>query len=260
MEVMMKLSPVENFYKNLDKLQSDFEAEYNRPGKRGRPRKNKMYFTPVTEEAIIAYNNEESERLKNRVYKEHIHYPLYKMAENLIHRFKFYYIDGTPEDVKYEVITFLLEKLNKYTQDKGRAFSYFSIVAKNYLIQNNNKSYKRLISKADTLTIDTERNVTNEIVRASNLQTVNSFMDRFVDYYDEKIEDLYRSDRDRRIAYAVLELFKSRENIENYNKKALYIMIREMTGTKTQYITKVVNEIKSEYFRLFTLFDEGKIQ
>ena len=260
MEVMMKLSPVENFYKNLDKLQSDFEAEYNRPGKRGRPRKNKMYFTPVTEEAIIAYNNEESERLKNRVYKEHIHYPLYKMAENLIHRFKFYYIDGTPEDVKYEVITFLLEKLNKYTQDKGRAFSYFSIVAKNYLIQNNNKSYKRLISKADTLTIDTERNVTNEIVRASNLQTVNSFMDRFVDYYDEKIEDLYRSDRDLRIAYAVLELFKSRENIENYNKKALYIMIREMTGTKTQYITKVVNEIKSEYFRLFTLFDEGKIQ
>ena len=85
-------------------------------------------------------------------------------------------------------------------------------------------------------------------------------MDRFVDYYDERIEGLYRSDRDRRIAYAVLELFKSRENIENYNKKALYIMIREMTGTKTQYITKVVNEIKSEYFRLFTLFDEGKIQ
>ena len=260
MEVLMKCSPVESFYERLPKLQSDFEAEYNRPGKRGRPRKNKMYFTPVTEEAIIAYNNEESEILKNKVYKEHIHYPLYKMAENLIHRFKFYYIDGSPEDVKYEVITFLLEKLSKYTQDKGRAFSYFSIVAKNYLIQNNNKSYKRLISKADTLAIDTERNVTNEIVRDGNLQTINSFMDRFIDYYDDKIEDLYRSERDQRIAYAVLELFKNRENIENYNKKALYIMIREMTGTKTQYITKVVNEIKTEYNRLFTLFDEGKIQ
>jgi len=259
MELLMS-SPVKNFYERLPKLQSDFEAEYNRPGKRGRPRKNKMYFTPVTEEAIIAYNNEEDETLKNRVYKEHIHYPLYKMAENLIHRFKFYYIDGTPEDVKYEVITFLLEKLSKYTQDKGRAFSYFSIVAKNYLIQNNNKSYKRLITKADPLAIDTERNVTNEIVRNGNLQTLNTFMDRFIDYYDERVEELYRSDRDRRIAYAVLELFKNRENIENYNKKALYIMIREMTGTKTQYITKVVNEIKSEYVRLFTLFDEGKIQ
>ena len=259
MELLMS-SPVKNFYERLPKLQKDFEEEYNKPGKRGRPRKNKMYFTPVTEEAIIAYNTEEDEVLKNKIYKEHIHFPLYKMAENLIHRFKFYYMDGSAEDIKYEVITFLLEKLSKYTQDKGRAFSYFSIVAKNYLIQNNNKSYKRLISKADPLAIDTERNITNEIVRNGNLQTLNTFMDRFVDYYDERVEELYRSDRDRKIAYAVLELFKNRDNIENYNKKALYIMIREMTGTKTQYITKVVNEIKTEYNRLFTLFDEGKIQ
>ena len=259
MELLMS-SPVKNFYERLPKLQKDFEEEYNKPGKRGRPRKNKMYFTPVTEEAIIAYNTEENEVLKNKIYKEHIHYPLYKMAENLIHRFKFYYMDGSAEDIKYEVITFLLEKLSKYTQDKGRAFSYFSIVAKNYLIQNNNKSYKRLISKADPLAIDTERNITNEIVRNGNLQTLNTFMDRFVDYYDERVEELYRSERDQKIAYAVLELFKNRDNIENYNKKALYIMIREMTGTKTQYITKVVNEIKTEYNRLFTLFDEGKIQ
>jgi len=259
MELIM-INPVDDFYERLPRIQREFEEQYNKPGKRGRPRKNKMYFTPVTEEAIIAYNTEEDEILKNRVYKEHIHYPLYKMAENLIHRFKFYYMDGTPEDVKYEVITFLLEKLNKYTQDKGRAFSYFSIVAKNYLIQNNNKSYKRLVSKTDTLAIDNQRNVMNEIVRSGNLQMVNSFMDRFIDYYDNKIEEVYRSERDRRIAYAVLELFKNRENIENYNKKALYIMIREMTGTKTQYITKVVNEIKSEYRKLFILFEDGKIQ
>ena len=30
--------------------------------------------------------------------------------------------------VRHEVIAFLLEKLPKYTQDKGKAFSYFSIV------------------------------------------------------------------------------------------------------------------------------------
>ena len=88
MELVMS-SPVKNFYERLPKLQKDFEEEYNKPGKRGRPRKNKMYFTPVTEEAIIAYNTEEDEVLKNKIYKEHIHFPLYKMAENLIHRFKF---------------------------------------------------------------------------------------------------------------------------------------------------------------------------
>ena len=208
-------NPVAIFYENLDRLEAEFQAEYNRPGKRGRPRKNKMYFTPVTEAAIVAYNIETNEALRNKVYKEHIHYPLYKMAENLIHRFKFYYMDGTPEDVKYEVIVFLLEKLNKYTQDKGRAFSYFSIVAKNYLIQNNNKSYKRLISRAKPDAIDTERNIINEVVRGGYQQSLDSFLDRFIEYYDLKVEEFYKSDRDRRIAYAVLELFKNRENIEN---------------------------------------------
>ena len=252
-----KTSPISKFYEDHDKLQAEFEAEYLRPGRRGRPRKNKMYFTPVTEAAIVAYNIDEDRKKRNKIYKEHIHYPLYKMAENLIHRFKFYYMDGSPEDVKYEVISFLLEKLNKYTPDKGRAFSYFSIVAKNYLIQNNNKSYKRLITRIPQEAIDNNRNVVNEIVRSERQESVLAFLDHFIEYYDAKIESTYKIKRDQSIAYAVLELFKNRENIENYNKKALYIMIREMTGTKTQYITKVVNEIKSEYTRLFKQFENG---
>ena len=256
---MEEQGPVDIFYRDLPRLQAEFEEQYNKPGKRGRPRKNKMYFTPITEAAIIAYNAEEQHSKRNRVFNEHIHKALYKLSENLIHRFKFYYIDGTTEDVKNEVITHLLEKLPKYNLDKGRAFSYFSIVAKNYLIQNNNKSYKRIISKAKVNAIDEERSVVNEVVREGYQQSIDSFMDRFVEYYDTQVEEIYKSDRDKRIAYAVLELFAKRENIENYNKKALYIMIREMTGTKTQYITKVVNEIKSEYMRLFKLYDEGRV-
>ena len=48
-----------------------------------------------------------------------------------------------------------------------------------------------------------------------------------------------------------MELFRTRENIETYNKKALYILIREKTGAKTQYITKVVKQIKKEYETLY---------
>ena len=257
MELIMS-SPISDFYDNHDELQAAFEAEYLRPGRRGRPRKNKMYFTPVTEAAIVAYNQDDDQPKRNKIYKEHIHYPLYKMAENLIHRFKFYYMDGSAEDVKYEVISFLLEKLGKYTPEKGRAFSYFSIVAKNYLIQNNNKSYKRLITRTPQEAIDNNRNVVNEIMRTHRQESLTAFLDHFIKYYDAKVDSIYKTDRDRSIAYAVLELFKNRDNIENYNKKALYIMIREMTGTKTQYITKVVNEIKSEYSRLFKIFEAGR--
>ena len=73
MEPNIDLSPVEAFYLNL-KIQQDEEeriAIAAANGKRrGRPRKNKMYFTPITEAAIIAYNIEPSYKLRNKVFNE----------------------------------------------------------------------------------------------------------------------------------------------------------------------------------------------
>ena len=143
---MSNKSPVDIFYENVEKYEQDFLEYMNSKSKRGRKRKNKMYFTPVTEKAIVAYNNEENQHKRNKVYSEHIHYPIWKLSQNIINRFKFPYMNGTTEDKQYEVIGFLLQKLPKYTEDKGRAFSYFSIVAKNYCIQTNNKAYKLLKS------------------------------------------------------------------------------------------------------------------
>ena len=238
-------STVDNFYREIEK---PVEVILN---KRGRPRKSKMYFTEITEKAIIAYNNEPDERKRNAVWNSHINKPIFKLAENIINRFKFMYMDGGIKEVKSEVVSFLLTKLPKYTEDKGKAFSYFSIVAKNYLIQNNNKNYKRLINKAGVNHIDWQRNIGAEVENERKLDGILDFMDQFIIHYESKIEERFRLERDKAIAYAVMQLFRTRENIETYNKKALYILIREMTGAKTQYITKVVKQIKKEYETLF---------
>ena len=109
--------------------------------KRGRKRTKKRYFTEDTELAIGEYlaSNNQSER--DKIYNERIHYALYKLAENLIHTFKFYYTEvDNIEDLKHEVMCFLIEKLDYFDPTKGsKAFSYFSIVGKNYLILYNNK-------------------------------------------------------------------------------------------------------------------------
>ena len=238
-------SPVDNFYNELAK------PKIVEVTTRGRPRKNKMYFTQVTEDAIIAYNGESNDLKRNKIWNEYINQPIFKLAENIINRFKFMYMDGGIVEVKSEVVSFLLTKLPKYTSDKGKAFSYFSIVAKNYLIQNNNKNYKRLINKAGVNHIDWQRNIGNEMHIERSQDGVLDFMDQFIDWYEERIEEKFRLERDKAIAYAVMQLFRTRENIETYNKKALYILIREMTGAKTQYITKVVKQIKKEYETLF---------
>ncbi len=254
----VKSSPVKEFYADIERKKLELAVERHKQlgPKRGRPRKNKLYFTEDTENAIIAYNNELDHELRNKVFNSHIHKPLMKMCENLVHRYKFYHFDATTKEVQYEVIAFLLEKLNKYSKEKGKAFSYFSIVAKNYLIQNNYKHYNHKKGKAPVIAIDTQRDLTNESVRKSKQEEVKDFYRLFIEYCTDNIDKIIKYKRDVPIAYAVLEIFKNCENIETYNKKALYIMVREMVDVKTQYITRVVNILKKEYIRLFKIYEK----
>ena len=100
---------------------------------RGRKPKNKQYFTKDTENAILLYNQLENDYERNKLYDAEIKYPFDKLVENIIHTFKFYHFDVPYEDVKHEVVAFLNEKIHKYIDpNKGKAFSYFSIIAKNY--------------------------------------------------------------------------------------------------------------------------------
>ena len=57
-------------------------------------------------------------------------------------------------------------------------------------------------------------------------------------------------------AYSVLELFRTRHTLENFNKKGLYVLIREMTGQNTSKITKVVNVLKKQYVKSLKTFNE----
>ena len=109
--------------------------------KKKRRKKSKVYFGTPVQEAIIRYNESSNPAEKNKIYGEEIHAAFCKMAENLIHTFKFYYFDYPFEEVKNEVVSFLVMQMPKYEPSKGRAFSYFSVVGKNYLILNNNNTY-----------------------------------------------------------------------------------------------------------------------
>lgn len=251
------LSPVEQFYENLKqkKIRLALEAEAGpKKRRRGRPRSKKQYFTEDTQAAIIAYNKEESYELRNKVYKEHIQYPFEKLTENLIHRFKFYYFDYPTREVQHEVIVHLLEKLDKFTEDKGKAFSYFSIVAKNWLILHNNNNYKNMLRKKSLDVIDKRRNITNEVVKEKEQEELHEFMNQFVIWLSKNKKEIVSKERDIKILESIIEIFNRRQDIDNFNKKAIYIMIREMSDVKTQYITRVVNVVKKHFLERFSLY------
>ena len=214
-------------------------------------KKSKRYFTQITEIAINAYNNCEDERLKNKIYNRFIHYPFDKLSENVIHTYKTYYFNDPYEDVKANVVAFLNEKIDRFNGDNGRAFSYFTVVARNYLFNENNANYARMKSRDELTVVDTSRNLVNEVFDNNMRETKSDFMDYFVEYMNHNLFELFTKDRDRSIADAINELFRTRKDLYSFNKKALYILIRERTGVHTQYITKVVGKLKKLYARLF---------
>src|SRR6056300_850406 len=221
-----------------------------------RPRKNKQYFTQDTQDAIIAYNKSESEKEKNELYRNRIKYPFEKLAENILNTFKFSYFDVPKEDVMMEVVSVLIQKIHMFKEGKGKAFSYFSIVAKNYLILNNNKNYKRY-KKTELLSkMPQTWNPENDFYEEEQGDEYSEFKNLMLGYWDKNLTIVFTKKRDIQIADAILELFRRSQYVENFNKKHLYLLIREMTDCKTHYITKVVNVMKVHQKRILNEYLE----
>ena len=226
--------------------------------KRGRKSK-RQYFTEDTEQAILEYLATDDQELRNKIYNTRIHFSFYKLAENLIHTFKFYYTEVDDlEDLKHEVITFLLEKLHYFQAGKGKAFSYFSIVGKNYLILYNNKNYAKKKGKADLLEADTDNGILTNMENQEKLEEKIEFLDIFVEKADRKLPKIFSKEEDLLVADAVLTLFKKRSTLEIFNKKALYIYIREITGCDTPSITKVTKTLKKYYIKAYNQWETGQ--
>lgn len=205
------------------------------------------YFTEDTEKYIVEYNNSKDTLERERIFKEHIYHPFYKLAENIIHTFKFYYIDTeTIENLKYEIISVLVEeKIHKFDPTVGaKAYSYFGTIVKRWLINYNNKNYKE-IKRMESFQLSEESYELDEVFNKIDL---SSFMDRWIERMYEQLEDIFPKTQERRIADAVLTVFKSRQELEFFKKKALFLYIREITDCTTPLLTKVIAKLKEEFY------------
>ena len=172
------------------------------------------YFTSETEEYIKKYNVSVDPEYRADIFTKHIYLPFYKLAENIIHTFKFYYTDVERiEDLKHEVVSMLLEeKIMKFDPDHGaKAYSYFGTIVKRWLINYNNKNYKKLkqIGSFDDMEESFEGSMN---VKLPGGITLSQFLDMWVEKAYDKMDDLFSKDSEKRIADAVLTIFKTRND------------------------------------------------
>ena len=252
----------------------------------------KRYFTKATEEAIVKYNNSTNEEERSDLYAEFIHWPFYKLTENIIHTFKFYHTDGVDnlEDLQHEIMVFLLSKIHLFNPENGaKAYSYFGTIVKRWLIVYNQKNYKKKINNVPITNLSNYSNLntsdpdfiiskrmdkevssiieTEEFTEEDELgmqgyksqDKLSWFMDQYVNYCTEHIFEIFPKKYDAQIADAILELFRKRDAIDVFNKKALYIYIREQIDVKTPKITKIANVLYNIFKEKYLFYlDQGR--
>ena len=219
-----------------------------------KPNPNRNYFTKETEEWIIKYNNTADQAVRNKIFTEHLYYPFYKLAENIIHTFKFYHTDVNQlEDLKLDIVTMLWnEKIHLFDPSRGaKAYSYFGTIVKRWLIAYSNTNYRKLKKQVEIPEYDTQIEDTAAVDPSAEISTTMSlsgFMDNWIADVYSKLEILFHKESDRKIADAVLTVFRTRHSLEVFKKKALYIYVREITGCETAFLTKVVLKLKENFY------------
>jgi len=227
--------------------------------KKRRP-KSKNYFTQDTENAIVRYNNEPDSNIRSKIYQEEIHFPFFKLTQNIIHTFKFYHTEvENLEHLQHEIITFLLSKMHLFDPTRGaKAYSYFGTIVKRWLILYNTKNYAKKIKKVEVDVLMGENSTHTYYMGEEKIKSdLDNYMDIFVDHVSENIYELFPKKNDAKIADAILELFRKREDITVFNKKALYIYIREIIDVKTPKITKIADKLHSIFKQKYIFYLEN---
>lgn len=221
-------------------------------------KKTNNYFTKETEKYIIEYNNSSDPEYRKEIFTKYLHYPFYKLAENIIHTFKFYYIDvDNLEDLKHIIVSMILEeKIHKFDPTVGsKAYSYFGTIIKRWLINYTDKNYKKKLQESSFEEIkDSYENPSSEENPFS--LDLSQFIDMWIEKAYNNLPEIFPKKRERQIADAVLTIFKTRYDLEIFKKKALYIYIREMTDCETSQLTKVVYTLKENFYELYNKYLE----
>jgi hypothetical protein len=234
------------------------------PQKRRRIRRSKNsknYFTKIHEDAIIEYNNPDTPfKRRDELYRTLLQPVFDQMVDKIVFTYKFTSlpnIDVLREDCKVWIITVL----GKFNPEKGfKAFSYFSVIIKNWFIQESKKNKKKNRREIEITEIPKELelrhiSVENKYDSIREKEEFWSFLWEEIKLWDtDKLKD-----NEKKVIEAIKILLKSPDDIEIFNKKAIYLYMREITGLNTKQIVNSLNKMRKRYRIFKNKWDRGDV-
>jgi len=222
--------------------------------KRKPGRKSVLYFDKNTEVAILEFLGEEDARKREIVYGEKIKPAIMKLSESLVYVYGFKSpLMSAPELIE-ECSYSLYNSLHKWNPDRGsKAFSYFNVVAKNFLINTTNshrkKSYKHVyLNDVLNLSRDTQKQISN-FVELPSTEELMLLRERKAEQVArvKKIKKSLRDPRDVTVMTAVEGLFDQVDELDFINKQSIYVYLVEMSGFEKKQVTKSMSKIRKIY-------------
>ena len=225
---------------------------------RRRRKRSKRYFTEVHEEAIVKYAASQDLRERTMLYKSLIRPVFHEMVDKIVYTYKFNTLPNI-DILKEECKVWLVTILDKFDPNKGhKAFSYFSVITKNWFIQKTKKNKAKLIREVEFENIHT---VQEKLIVENQYHNLREKQEFFILLSQEvvKWKQLNLRSNELRVLEAVEILFLERENIEIFNKKAIYLYLREITGMNTKQIVNNLNKIRQRYRTFKARWDDGEL-
>ena len=216
--------------------------------KKKRNNKN-YYFTSDHEDAIVKYARTNCKKERTELYIEFIRPAFNEMVDKIVFTYKFTNLPNI-DSLREECKIWLMTILDKYDPNKGSAaFSYFSVITKNWFIHKVKRQQKRNKREIDLGNIskryEEEYLSTNESYVTQRVE--EEFWKSF--YTELKSWDISQmKENDTKVYKAIIILFESKEDIDIFNKKAIYLYLREITGMNTKQIVNSLKKFRKRYY------------
>lgn len=210
------------------------------------------YFTPETDKFIIQFIRSKSDAKKNAIFEKEIKKVFSTLVSNLIYVYKVSELDQV-SSLRDDCVRYLFEKIETFEEKKAtKAFSYFNVIARNWFFQRFNSNKK---DEKKFLPVDSSQVSDTMIYRSKEEYESDQFhfFDKeFLRYLIENFVTLRAEckERERAVLDSIIHLLDNPECVDVYNKKAIYIYIKNMTNLNPKQIALAVSEIKEVYYDL----------
>ena len=232
-----------------------------RPGKKLIKRKPKggaspqdFYFNAGTQQAIVDYKAELLPAKRNELYVDLILPAFSKLVENLINVYGFQIQYETKTDLQNECVEFLYGVIGKFDASKGtKAFSYFNVVAKNWLIIRSKQSVRNIhvftsLDDLESLSQHDLETIENHSIALSPedvmINTVNS---NWLKEVLSIITSLATTDNEIECLKGINMLFENIHELDFLNKRAIMLYLREITSLNPKNLSVVLSTMKRHY-------------